>query len=107
MHEWDRHRWNTDKLDGDFNVDANVPDGITISRGARSPYLPFGASRHRCIGEKFAYLNLRAIVATLLRQFRFYSLSQDGKLPETDYTSMFSTPLQPAVIRCQRREVKR
>ena len=32
-----------------------------IPRGTKSPYLPLGGGRHRCIGEKFAHVNLEVI----------------------------------------------
>lgn len=38
-----------------------------VSKGTESPYQPFGAGRHRCIGEQFAYVQLSAILATILR----------------------------------------
>ncbi len=60
-----------------------------ISTGANSPYLPFGAGRHRCIGEQFAYLQLGTIIANFVRAF-------DWKLatvfPDPDYQSMVVLP---------------
>lgn len=96
--EWLPHRWSTEAESEDGIFDA--AETSSISRGARSAYLPFGAGRHRCIGEKFAYVNLGAIVATLVREFRFF---EGGEVPETDYASMFSRPKQPARVRWERR----
>ena len=47
-----------------------------------SPYLPFGAGRHPCIGEQFAYLQISTIITALVRrmEFRF-----DGEFPKSDY----------------------
>ncbi|EPQ31045.1 uncharacterized protein PFL1_01234 [Pseudozyma flocculosa PF-1] len=61
-----------------------------VSTGANSPYLPFGAGRHRCIGEQFAYLQLGTIIATMVRNFR-WKLTETG-FPEPDYTSMVVLP---------------
>lgn len=102
--EWEPHRWDSrnqamNEEDGD-DVDSG---GNPISKGSRSPYLPFGAGRHRCIGEKFAYLNLSVIVATMVRHFRFFTLDGSKSVPGTDYTSLFSRPVQPAMIRWERR----
>ncbi|KAK3192663.1 Lanosterol 14-alpha-demethylase [Lecanicillium sp. MT-2017a] len=102
-HEWNPHRWDTSSKNPGEDEDEDARDETAVSRGARSPYLPFGAGRHRCIGEKFAYVNLGAIVATLVRDFRFYSLREDGRLPDTDYASMFSKPKQPTLVRWERR----
>ena len=38
-----------------------------VSKGTDSPYQPFGAGRHRCIGEQFAYVQLSAIISTMVR----------------------------------------
>jgi sterol 14-demethylase len=56
----------------------------TISTGANSPYVPFGAGRHRCIGEQFAYLQIGTILATLIREVKM-KLKAD-KVPDPDYT---------------------
>ncbi|CAG8896757.1 unnamed protein product [Penicillium egyptiacum] len=69
-----------------------------MSKGTSSPYLPFGAGRHRCIGEKFAYLNLAVIVATMVRHLRFHNLDEKKGVPDTDYSSLFSGRLKPARI---------
>ncbi|KAE9383940.1 hypothetical protein BT96DRAFT_1008614 [Gymnopus androsaceus JB14] len=42
-----------------------------VSKGTDSPYQPFGAGRHRCIGEQFAYLQLGTILSTLFRKMEF------------------------------------
>ncbi|KAJ5619874.1 hypothetical protein N7510_003858 [Penicillium lagena] len=103
--KWDPHRW--EKEEGEQNEGVNedtVDNGYgAVSKGTRSPYLPFGAGRHRCIGEKFAYLNLEVIVATLVRHFRFYNVDGRVGVPETDYSSLFSRPMQPATVRWELR----
>ena len=83
---WDPHRWES-RVEDDEGEGDTVDYGYgTVSKGTRSPYLPFGAGRHRCIGEKFAYLNLTVIVATLVREFRFFNPEDRAGVPETDYS---------------------
>jgi cytochrome P450 len=57
-----------------------------VSKGTNSPYLPFGAGRHRCIGEQFAYVQLGAILAALVRQFKFSNPADRVGIPDTDYS---------------------
>ena len=66
-----------------------------VSTGANSAYLPFGAGRHRCIGEQFAYLQLGTIISNFVRMFHW---RLEDKLPTPDYTSMVVLPTQPANI---------
>jgi len=73
-----------------------------VSKGTGSPYLPFGAGRHRCIGEQFAYLQLGAITATMVREFKL-STGEGFRLVGTDYSSLFSKPLRPAWVNWERR----
>jgi len=75
-----------------------------VSKGARSPYLPFGAGRHRCIGEAFAYVQLGVITAEFARAFKLGMEGGEARLPGTDYSSLFSRPLQPAVVKWEKRE---
>ncbi|KAK0542276.1 Lanosterol 14-alpha-demethylase [Tilletia horrida] len=60
-----------------------------VSSGANSPYLPFGAGRHRCIGEQFAYLQLGTIISTFVRKFQWKLVHG---FPDPDYTSMVVLP---------------
>nr|XP_019957477.1 PREDICTED: lanosterol 14-alpha demethylase [Paralichthys olivaceus] len=57
--------------------------------------------RHRCIGENFAYVQIKTIWSTLLRMFEFDLV--DGYFPTIDYTTMIHTPHNP-VIRYKRRK---
>ncbi|KAI9567383.1 cytochrome P450 [Boletus coccyginus] len=70
-----------------------------VSKGTDSPYQPFGAGRHRCIGEQFAYLQLGTVLATLLRQVE---VRLDHPLPEHNYHTMITMPKKPRNI-CYRR----
>ena len=67
-------------------------------------YIPFGAGRHRCIGESFAYVQIKTIWSTLLRLFEF-ELGKEG-FPEIDYSTMIHTPLNP-VIKYKRRTAQK
>ncbi|KAF2860034.1 14-alpha-demethylase [Piedraia hortae CBS 480.64] len=108
---WEPHRWDevplqkyehlhpAYKLD---STDEKVDYGYgVVSKGTASPYLPFGAGRHRCIGEQFAYVQLQTVLAVLIREMRFKS---EGGVVGTDYSSLFSQPCRPAVVKWERRE---
>ncbi|KAL8834988.1 MAG: hypothetical protein Q9170_003509 [Blastenia crenularia] len=103
---WDPHRW--DKIANPEDQEKEKFDygyGL-VSTGADSTYLPFGAGRHRCIGEKYAYLQLTIIVAILVRRFSFKNVEGKEGVVKTDYSSMFSRPLEPALVHWERREEK-
>jgi sterol 14alpha-demethylase len=111
---WEPHRWDEgsplapniaskDATTSDADQMIDYGYGM-VSKGANSPYLPFGAGRHRCIGEQFAYVQLETIVANLVRVLRFANLEgRDGALPATDYSSLFSRPMAPNPLRWERR----
>ncbi|KAI8967248.1 lanosterol 14-alpha demethylase [Mycotypha africana] len=78
--------------------DANMDYGFgAVGISSKNPFLPFGAGRHRCIGEQFGYLQIKTIVATLLRMFDFEL--ENGKVPKSDYTSMVVVPERPAHLK--------
>lgn len=85
--EWDPHRWDTMNLNEE-GEQVDYGYGL-VNKGTGSPYLPFGAGRHRCIGEQFAYLQLGTITATLVRHFKFRNLPGVKELPRTDYSVSF------------------
>ncbi|TFK33208.1 lanosterol 14-alpha-demethylase [Crucibulum laeve] len=70
-----------------------------VSKGTESPYQPFGAGKHRCIGEQFAYLQLGTIVATVIRRMEM----RIEKVPEHNYHTMITMPKKPRIISYRRR----
>jgi sterol 14-demethylase len=115
--EWDPYRWSDPE--GVAAQAGKVYDGAdgekidygygAISKGTDSPYLPFGAGRHRCIGEQvgrhivrlelyadllcvsqFAYVQLGTILGTLVRRLE---LKMDHPVPGHDYTVCSSVSL--------------
>lgn len=87
--KWNPHRWddpNAAKAEEDDD-DEKIDYGYgLVSKGTNSPYLPFGAGRHRCIGEQFAYVQLGTILVALVRQFKFSNPPNAPGIPETDYS---------------------
>lgn len=109
---WDPRRWDKESplaptivrnevIEDDEKIDYGY--GL-VSKGSTSPYLPFGAGRHRCIGEHFANVQLQVITAEIVRAFKFSNVDGSDSVIGTDYASLFSRPLAPAKIRWERRE---
>ncbi|OAX42180.1 cytochrome P450 [Rhizopogon vinicolor AM-OR11-026] len=73
-----------------------------VSKGTESPYQPFGAGRHRCIGEQFAYLQLGTVIATIIRKVELRLEDGITKLPEHNYHTMITMPKKPRNV-CYRR----
>ena len=57
-------------------------------------YVPFGAGRHRCIGESFAYIQNKTIWSVLLEM---YELTPVDKFPEPNYQNMIHAPVKSTV----------
>lgn len=84
--KWDPHRWDRE-AESTTEDEEQIDYGYgLVNKGTNSPYLPFGAGRHRCIGEQFAYVQLGAITATLVRLFKFHTLPGVEDIPDTDYS---------------------
>lgn len=107
---WDPHRWDAAAGEAEEGAkEAEEEDMVdygygATNKGTRSPYLPFGAGRHRCIGEKFAYVNLVTIVLTMVRRLRLGTMDGTATVPPTDYTSLFSRPPLTAEIKWELRD---
>ncbi|CAJ2501035.1 Uu.00g038880.m01.CDS01 [Anthostomella pinea] len=109
--EWEPTRWNKDSplaprlatTTGEEEEKIDYGYGL-VSKGANSPYLPFGAGRHRCIGEQFANVQLQTITAMVVRMFNLRNVDGSDKVIGTDYASLFSRPLEPANIHWEKRD---
>ncbi|KAF4465699.1 cytochrome P450 family 51 (sterol 14-demethylase) [Fusarium albosuccineum] len=106
--EWDPHRWDkADPLEAPTDDAQKVDYGFgMMTKAVSSPYLPFGAGRHRCVGEHYAYAQLGAIVATFVRLLHLEQVDSKAPIPATDYSSMFSRPMNPAVLGWRRRKTE-
>uniref|UniRef100_A0A7N6F903 Lanosterol 14-alpha demethylase n=1 Tax=Anabas testudineus TaxID=64144 RepID=A0A7N6F903_ANATE len=83
----------------EFRPERYLDDNLAA--GEKFAYVPFGAGRHRCIGENFAYVQIKTIWSTLLRMYEFDLVN--GYFPTINYTTMIHTPHKP-IIRYKRRK---
>jgi sterol 14-demethylase len=87
--EWDPSRWedmqrpDTEAEDG---ADKGSKGPNVISKSLTSPYLPFGAGRHRCPGELYAYAQMGAIIATMVRLMEWEQVDPNAPVPPPDYS---------------------
>uniref|UniRef100_A0A8C5S728 Lanosterol 14-alpha demethylase n=1 Tax=Laticauda laticaudata TaxID=8630 RepID=A0A8C5S728_LATLA len=77
-----------------FKPDRYLQDNPAAEK--KFAFVPFGAGRHRCIGENFAYIQIKTIWSTLLRLYEFDLV--DGYFPAINYTTMIHTPINPLII---------
>jgi sterol 14-demethylase len=64
-------------------------------------YLAFGGGRHKCMGNAFARLQIKVILATLLRRFDFSATSDPIG---SDFHGLVIGPSQPCRVRYRRRQ---
>lgn len=65
-------------------------------------YIPFGGGRHKCMGNAFALLQVKAILAVLLRRYEFELV---GDEIGSDFHGLVIGPQEPCRLRYKRREV--
>ncbi len=68
----------------------------------RWTWIPFGAGRHRCVGNAFAMMQLKAIFSVILRDYEF-ELSQPAESYRDDCSKMVIQLEQPCRVRYRRR----
>ncbi|OAX36322.1 cytochrome P450 [Rhizopogon vinicolor AM-OR11-026] len=76
-----------------------------VSKGTESPYIPFGAGRHRCIGEQFAYLQLGTVITTIIRKVELRLGDGITDVPGHNYHTMVTMPKKPRDICYRRRKL--
>lgn len=87
--------------------DRYDPDRFAVGReedkaaGAFS-YISFGGGRHGCLGEPFAYLQIKAIWSHLLRNFELELVSP---FPEIDWNAMVVGVKGKVMVRYKRRKL--
>ncbi len=69
----------------------------------RWTWIPFGAGRHRCVGNAFAMMQLKAIFSVLLRDFEF-EMAQPPESYRDDTSKMVIQLAQPCRVRYRRRQ---
>ncbi len=65
-------------------------------------FVAFGGGRHKCMGNAFALLQVKAILATLLRRYELELVSEDI---EPDFHGLVIGPSEPCKLRYRRRDV--
>ena len=119
--EWDPRRWESMADPKDEEKEKMDYGYGLVSTGADSTYLPFGAGRHRCIGEQFAILQLSIVLIVMVRTFKLSTVDGKKEVVATDYSvsmpasvarcetrlmrvqSMFARPIEPARVRWEKR----
>lgn len=82
-----------EKFDPDRFMGAR---GEKVSEKSNFSYIGFGAGRHGCMGETFAYLQIKTVWSVILRQFDFELV---GDFPEPDYEAMVVRAASPSACR--------
>lgn len=71
-------------------------------KGASLAYTAFGGGRHACVGEAFAYMQIKAIWSHLLRNFEMEMVSP---FPETDWNVVMPGPKGKVMVSYKRRRM--
>lgn len=69
----------------------------------RWTWIPFGAGRHRCVGNAFAMMQMKAIFSVILRDYEF-EMAQPPESYRDDVSKMVIQLKQPCRVRYRRRQ---
>jgi sterol 14-demethylase len=94
-----------DAFDPDrFAKGEKAADGSNTGRAEDAPpfsFVGFGGGMHACMGQQFAYLQLKIVLSILLKHF---DLEMAGPFPEADYEAMVVGPKGNCPVRYTRRK---
>jgi len=96
------HRLGNVYSDPDVYKPGRFRDPSPEDKAAFASFIGFGGGRHGCMGETFAYMQIKTIWSILLRNFDFELV---GDLPEPDYEGMVVGPKHPCKVRYTRRKL--
>ncbi|MCB9592754.1 MAG: cytochrome P450 [Sandaracinaceae bacterium] len=65
-------------------------------------FIAFGGGRHKCMGNAFALLQVKAILATLLRRYEFELVTEDVR---PNFHGLVIGPSEPCKLRYRRRAI--
>uniref|UniRef100_A0ACD5ULC8 Uncharacterized protein n=2 Tax=Avena sativa TaxID=4498 RepID=A0ACD5ULC8_AVESA len=85
---------------GRFGVPGRGPDDEAGDGAGAFAYTAFGSGRHACIGEAFAYMQIKVIWSHLLRNFEMEMVSP---FPETDWNVVMPGPKGKVMVSYKRR----
>jgi sterol 14alpha-demethylase len=68
----------------------------------RWTWIPFGAGKHRCVGNAFAMMQMKAIFSVILRDYEF-EMAQPSETYRDDVSKMVIQLQQPCRVRYRRR----
>jgi sterol 14-demethylase len=69
----------------------------------RWTWIPFGAGKHRCVGNAFAMMQMKAIFSVILRDYEF-EMAQPSESYRDDVSKMVIQLQQPCRVRYRRRQ---
>ncbi|RLN35459.1 obtusifoliol 14-alpha demethylase-like [Panicum miliaceum] len=85
-----------------YDPDRFGPRRAEDKAGGALAYVSFGAGRHLCVGEAFAYMQIKVIWSHLLRNFELELVSP---FPQTDWNVVMPGPKGKVMVSYKRRQV--
>lgn len=86
-----------------FNPDRFAPGNEEDVKAGQFSYIAFGGGRHGCLGETFAYMQVKTVWSYLLQHFE---LELTGpKFPEVDWNAMVVGIKGEVMVRYKRRQL--